>query len=456
MKNLYKILIVDDEASYRETLTMLFASAGYETTSVSSGEEALNLLSKEYFPLVVSDIMMENMNGIEFLKALKNKYLDDMEIIMVTGYGSIETAVETMKMGAFGYFIKGHDPAELLMELEKASKMLDVNKVNKMMTARKEEYILDSRNPKMKQIWELLQKVAGTSANVLILGESGTGKEIIANQIHALSQRRDRPFVPINCQSYPDNLIESELFGHEKGAFTGAVERRIGKLEEGNGGTIFFDEIGEMSREGQIKLLRTLETRKIERIGSNRLIDVDVRIVSATHRNLYEMAQKGTFREDFLYRINTIEIVLPPLRERKEDLEDFIRYFVARFSKETGRVINGIEPETEKWLMEYDYPGNIRELKNIIERLVILADYDGILRRRMMAADHPLQTAEPELETEPMENYRQAKRDFDKRYILRALEQNQYNITKTASQIGLSRRQLFNKIKEHEIHIEEE
>lgn len=260
MKNLYKILIVDDEASYRETLTMLFASAGYETVSVSSGEEALNLLSKEYFPLVVSDIMMENMNGIEFLKALKNKYLDDMEIIMVTGYGSIETAVETMKMGAFGYFIKGHDPAELLMELEKASKMLDVNKVNKMMTARKEEYILDSRNPKMKQIWELLQKVAGTSANVLILGESGTGKEIIANQIHALSQRRDRPFVPINCQSYPDNLIESELFGHEKGAFTGAVERRIGKLEEGNGGTIFFDEIGEMSREGQIKLLRTLET----------------------------------------------------------------------------------------------------------------------------------------------------------------------------------------------------
>ncbi len=453
MKNLYKILIVDDEADYRETLSILFEAAGYETCAVSSAEEALSVLGREHFPLVVTDIMMENIDGIEFLSLLKKRYADEIEVIMVTGYGSVETAVETMKMGAFGYFIKGHDPAELLMELKKASGILDAKKQCGAKIGGNEPYILTSRNPEMKKVWETVGKIADTNANVLLLGESGTGKEIVANRIHMLSSRRNRPFVAINCRSYPDNLLESELFGHEKGAFTGAASRRIGKLEEGNGGTVFFDEIGDMSFESQIKLLRTLESRRIERLGSGRQIDVDVRIVSATHRDIYKMAAEGAFREDFLYRINTIEIVLPPLRKRKEDLEDFISYFTDKFAKETGRTICGIEPETKKWLMDYDYPGNIRELKNIIERLVILSDADGILKKEGMGDTAAVSFCEG-TENAPIADYRQAKLDFDKHYIADALARNGYNITKTAQQIGLSRRQLFNKIKELEIPLD--
>lgn len=450
MKNLHKILIVDDEADYRETLSILFEASGYETCAVSSAEEALSVLGREHFPLVVTDIMMENINGIEFLRLLKERYADEIEVIMVTGYGSVETAVETMKMGAFGYFIKGHDPAELLMELKKASEILDAKKQCGANPGENEPYILTSRNPEMKKIWETVGKIADTNANVLLLGESGTGKEIVAGRIHMLSSRRSRPFVAINCRSYPDNLLESELFGHEKGAFTGAASRRIGKLEEGNGGTVFFDEIGDMSAESQIKLLRTLESRKIERLGSGRLIDVDVRIVSATHRDIYKMAAEGSFREDFLYRINTIELILPPLRKRKEDLKDFISYFTDKFAKETGRIIRGIEPETERWLMDYDYPGNIRELKNIIERLVILSDSDGILKKEGLR-DTAAVFTQGDTAAAPITDYRQARLDFDRRYIAEALERNGYNITRTAQQIGLSRRQLFNKIKELEI-----
>ena len=427
MKNLYKILIVDDEADYRETLSILFEAAGYETCAVSSAEEALSVLGREHFPLVVTDIMMENIDGIEFLSLLKKRYADEIEVIMVTGYGSVETAVETMKMGAFGYFIKGHDPAELLMELKKASGILDAKKQCGAKIGGNEPYILTSRNPEMKKVWETVGKIADTNANVLLLGESGTGKEIVANRIHMLSSRRNRPFVAINCRSYPDNLLESELFGHEKGAFTGAASRRIGKLEEGNGGTVFFDEIGDMSFESQIKLLRTLESRRIERLGSGRQIDVDVRIVSATHRDIYKMAA--------------------------EDLEDFISYFTDKFAKETGRTICGIEPETKKWLMDYDYPGNIRELKNIIERLVILSDADGILKKEGMGDTAAVSFCEG-TENAPIADYRQAKLDFDKHYIADALARNGYNITKTAQQIGLSRRQLFNKIKELEIPLD--
>lgn len=459
---IYNILIVDDEPDYREALSFLFESAGYASKTASSASEALELMEKEYFPIIVTDIMMEGIDGIEFLQMVKEKYHDEIEVIMVTGFGSIETAVETMKKGAFGYFIKSHDPDELLRELEKAVAKLDITRLHKITKENSGEFLLQSQNLAMIKIWDLVNAIADSNANVLITGESGTGKEIIANQIHRLSSRNSKPFIPINCQSFPMSLIESELFGHEKGAFTGATERRIGKLEQGNGGTLFLDEIGDLSLEGQVKLLRTLETRKIERLGSNKIINVDFRLVSATNRNIYDIVKSGQFREDFLYRINTIEINIPPLRERREDLQNFINFFVEKFSKETGKNIHGIEDSTLDYLMNYQYPGNIRELKNIIERLVILCEDDGILKfagpnykftpgKQDIQEPVTPESQNPFAESATDYTYKEAKQSFERKYISEMLARTDGNITKAAELMELSRRQLFNKVKELEL-----
>jgi transcriptional regulator with PAS, ATPase and Fis domain len=241
------------------------------------------------------------------------------------------------------------------------------------------KYLLDSKNARMRQVWDLVDLVANSGANVLITGESGTGKEIIAEEIHRRSGRNEKPFIAINCQQYPHNLIESELFGHEKGAYTGAAARRIGKLEQAAGGTVFLDEIGDLDLDVQVMLLRVLEKKEIERIGSNTLIPVDFRLLTATNRPLDELIEKKQFRQDFLYRINTIEIKLPPLRERKEDLPDFIEFFIRKYERETGKTIHRVEPETMEYLLSHNYTGNIREMKNLIERLVILSGDSGVL-----------------------------------------------------------------------------
>lgn len=458
---IYNILIVDDEPEYRETLNFLFESAGYTSKMAVSAKEALEMMEKEYFPIVVTDIMMEGMDGIDFLQTVKKKYRDEIEVIMVTGFGSIETAVETMKKGAFGYFIKSHDPDELLLELKKAIAKLDMGKLHSIAESDSEEFLLNSRNPEMNRVWQMVEAIADSNANILITGESGTGKEIVANRIHRLSSRKNKPFIPINCQNFPMNLIESELFGHEKGAFTGATERRIGKLEQGNGGTIFLDEIGDLSLEGQVKLLRTLETRKIERLGSNKVINVDFRLVSATNRDIFSAIADGRFREDFFYRINTIEIKLPPLRERREDLESFINFFINKYAKETGKNITEIDPDAKEYLLNYHYPGNIRELKNIIERLIILSE-DGILKfagphyrftqsASAMSKDNTGDTASPYALFDADCTYREAKQSFEKNYISKVLSKTDGNITKAAEVMGLSRRQLFNKVKELEL-----
>ena len=296
-------------------------------------------------------------------------------------------------------------------------------------------------------MWEMVAEVAKTNANVLITGETGVGKEIVAQQIHQQSDRADKLFIPINCQNYPDTLIESELFGYEKGAFTGATAKRIGKIEAGSGGTIFLDEIGEMGLSTQIALLRVLETKQIERIGSNRLIDVDFRLVSATNRDLYQAVKKERFREDFLYRINTIEICVPPLRKRREDIPDMIDFFVQKYERETGKRITSIAPETERFLLEYEYRGNVREMRNIIERLVILSR-DGVLRNEEMGN---VRACRPGRQKGELPSYREAKQAFEREYIQEMLENCDFNISRTAEKMDLSRRQLFNKITEYEI-----
>lgn len=479
-ENQFKILIVDDDADYRETYCMLLTAKGYRIATAASAREAMAVLEQEYFPLVISDILMPGIDGVEFLKQVKGVYKNAIEVIMVTGYGSIETVVKTMKMGAFGYFIKSHDPEELVLEIQKVQRIMELVSQQSQPPLEDGGQLLQvSKSKKMQEVWELVDQVASSKANILIQGESGVGKEIVAQRLHRKSGRGNRPFIPMNCQHYPENLIESELFGHEKGAFTGAISKRVGKLEETNGGTIFLDEIGDMDMGTQVKLLRVLETKQIERIGSNKLIDVDFRLISATNKDVYAMVREGSFREDFLYRINTIEVKVPPLRERPEDIEDFIGLFVARFCKETGRVATEIDPATLDYLLHYDYPGNVRELKNMVERMVILSS-DGILSLDGEGAWRPcvengeLQEGQPEEKLtgnaprseanlagnrsqaveghQELLSYREAKQEFERQYLQEALNCCSGNITKAAAMVGLSRRQLFNKIVELEIH----
>lgn len=443
------ILIVDDEADYRDTLSIFFEALGYSTEKVKSAEDALKLLDRKFFPIIVTDMMMDGMSGIDLLKIVKKEYADEIEVIMVTGYGSIETAVETIKTGAFGYFIKSHNPKELQEEVERAAKSMEIRKW-KSIEASKMNFVVSSKNPKMAKIWALVEKLADSDANVLITGESGTGKEIMANRIHELSGRKNEAFVPINCQSIPASLIESELFGHEKGAFTGANESHKGKLEKGNMGTIFLDEIGDMSTDMQGKLLRVLENHQIERVGSNVSIDVNFRVISATNKPLSDMVKEGSFRGDLMYRINTFEIDIPPLRERREDIPTFLNYFTRRYVAKTGKCICGISEDTWQFLLNYNYPGNVRELKNMIERMVILAPKDGILHMDDKKGVGYLNEIEDMGVVEP---YRDAKRKWERNYIIGVLDKEYGNITKAADIMELSRRQLFNKMKELNIKI---
>lgn len=458
-EGLIKILIVDDDDDYRETYQMLLTRQGYEIAAVDSAAAGLSLLEKEYFPLVITDVRMPGMNGLEFLERLKELYPGMVEVIMVTGYGSVETAVSAMKKGAFSYFIKSHDPAELMTEIQKAEKMIRLSVENRRQAnSRQEDVLLNSKSPVMRELWRTVEQVAPSRASILILGESGTGKEVVAQRIHQLGGGEARPFLALNCQQYSEGLMESELFGHEKGAFTGAQALRVGKLEESSGGTVFLDEIGDMDLGIQVKLLRVLETRQIERIGSNRLIHVDFRLISATNQDIRGLVASGRFREDFLYRINTIQLRIPPLRERVEDLEELLSFFIRKFCRETGKRIDRIEENTRSFLMHYHYPGNVRELKNIVERLVILSSGNALRMRsddqdQGAALRTPKETGGAHQELPP---FKEARQEFEKQYIREALDWSHGNITRAARQMGLSRRQLFNKITEYQIQTETE
>jgi len=453
LTGIFRILIVDDDADYRETYRMLLTKKGYNIETAASSEEAYQFMDKEYYPLIISDIMMPGINGVEFLRKVKDKYNKNIEVIMVTGYGSVETAVQSMKLGAFGYFIKSHNPEELILEIEKVHKIFSLQNINELnKNNNKSKYLYTSSNEGMQNVYEMARRVAKSNSNVLITGESGVGKEIIAHMIHDNSARANMPFIPINCQYYSSGLIESELFGHEKGAFTGASVTRIGHLEAGNGGTIFLDEIGDMEEGTQVKLLRVLETRQIERIGSNKLIDVDFRLVAATNKDMTKHVADGRFREDLYFRINTIEIKIPPLRQRKEDLEDLIYFFIERYNKEMGKGIKDIDENTKQQLLSYSYPGNIRELKNIIERLMVLTTGRNVLKGDIINNNKNISNSSSnEMINENITTYKEAKRDFEIKYINKVLKSCGNNITHAAKIMDISRRQLFNKIMEYDL-----
>lgn len=442
----FKILIVDDELEHREVLQMIVEDNGYAAETAASGMEALEKLKNGSFQLVITDLIMEGMDGIELLEKIKEKH-DKLEVIIITGYGTIGNAVLAMQKGAFTYFVKGHDPEELLKEIKKVAENSVQQEEQEIDVESDSNFMLRTKNKKFSRVLQIAQKAAQSNINILLLGESGVGKEVFSRYIHNCSQRKDKTFVPVNCQAFSDGLLESELFGHEKGAFTGALEQRKGRFEAAHGGTLFLDELGEISLGTQVKLLRAIETKIIEKIGSNRPIDVDFRLICATNKNLQKEILKGTFREDFFYRISTISIEIPPLRKRREDLPLLLDFFLEKSSAKFNQKISRIEDGVMDFLISYGYPGNIRELKNIIERLVVLSEDGVIMKRYLPELQHDFEDEEEHMEN--VRPLRDVRRDLETKYIKKVLEICEDNISEAARKLEISRRQLFNKIGEY-------
>jgi DNA-binding NtrC family response regulator len=453
----FKILVIDDEEEYREVLENIFNLNGYEVDTAESGETGLKMLEKYSYNLVVTDLIMTGMNGLEFLNKSKELY-PEIEVLIVTGYGTVENAVEAMRKGAFGYFVKSHDPEELIMEIKKIERISDLEKNNSLLKIQQNSsgYLLDSKNRAFNHILEIARKVAINDTNVLILGESGVGKEVLARYIHQCSEREHEPFVSINCSSFPDTLVEAELYGYEKGAFTGAASSRKGRFEAADNGILFIDELGDIPLNIQVKLLQNIENKEIQRIGSNKNIKVNFKLIAATNRNLREAISDGNFREDLFYRISTIIIEIPPLRKRKEDLASLIRFFIQKAENDLNKKVRDMEPVLLDFLMNYHYPGNLREMKNILERLVVLADSD-VLRSSdlpeycVAAGEGSIVKKKGEKGIFHIRPLKEVRKEFESDYIKNALENCGWNISATARKLDMSRRQLTNKINDYNL-----
>ncbi|RMF43535.1 MAG: sigma-54-dependent Fis family transcriptional regulator [Deltaproteobacteria bacterium] len=381
MKELADILLVDDEPNNRDALALLLTGAGYQVEAVGSGEEAISLLDRTPYATVVTDLFLPGVSGIDILKKVKAD-APYTNVILITGNASAETAVEAMKEGAFDYITKPVDFEKLKILVAKAMEKSRLVAENLYLRQQlRGRYSFDNiigHSPAMQKVFSRLEKIVHTDSTILILGESGTGKELVARAIHYNGNRRNKPFIDINCGAIPAELLESELFGHVRGAFTGAVADKPGKFELANGGTIFLDEIGTMPMHLQMKLLRVLQEQEIERVGGSRKIKLDVRVISATNADLEQDVREGRFREDLFYRLNVIPIILPPLRERREDIPLLVRYFLQKTCTVMGRELMSVTSEAMRALESYDWPGNVREMENVIERTVALTDGDSI------------------------------------------------------------------------------
>lgn len=377
-----RILAVDDEESIREFLEIMLKKEGYDVTTAKDGAEAIDVLKKRSFDMVISDLQMPNVTGMELLKHVKDNY-PDLVFMIITAFGTTESAVEAMKLGAYDYITKPFKIDEVRIVIGNAlrSKNLEVENrtLKKEMQKEFSFQSLVGNSDKMHQIYDLIKRVSQTPTNVLITGESGTGKEMVAKAIHVNGPLKNKPFVTINCGAIPENLMESEMFGHKKGSFTGAIQDKVGLFEVADGGTLFLDEVGELPLTIQVKLLRAIQERVIRRVGATEDQKIEVRIIAATNRDLEEMIKEGTFREDLFYRLNVILIKVPPLRERSDDVSLLAKHFLQKYSTRFGKPVNGISDEAMKTLKKYDYPGNVRELENIIERTVALEAGSTIL-----------------------------------------------------------------------------
>ena len=447
-----RILIVDDEANTREGIARALRASGYDVILAKEGKEALEILKVKPVDLLLTDLRMSGMGGLRLIDEVK--LLDSsMKIIAFTAYGSIETAVEAMKRGAHDYLSKPINLDELELILQKTLRAKDIEAENKRLRQKLEEKkgleLLLGQSEKMHKIHELIQQVAVSKATVLIQGESGTGKELIARAIHDLSPRRERPFIAVHCAALSETLLESELFGHEKGAFTGAHERYIGRFERADGGSLFLDEISEISPKIQVKLLRVLQETSFERVGGLETIKSDVRVISATNRILQEKVREGSFREDLFYRLHVVFIEVPPLRDRREDIPLLVQYFLTEEAKDNDKSVPRIHPLALERIMAYDWPGNVRELKNCIQSMIVLNN-----KNELMSEDLPQHIQTPHISLPQSAQPRGAIRDVEKNLIIHALKSTRFNKTKAAEILGISRRTLHRKLHEYAIQSE--
>ncbi|MBD3307383.1 response regulator [candidate division KSB3 bacterium] len=461
-----RILIVDDEKVFSGYLDQILTRKGFEVEVANNGEEALAVVEKAEFDLILSDIKMPKMGGIELLRALREKSQTgrndglSVAVVMMTAHGSIETAVEAMKIGANDYITKPFNAQEVLMVIDKVFEQRRLQQENQYLRGEvlgkyHVENII-SQSPKMERIFELIASVAATDSTVLIQGETGTGKELVAKAIHYSSKRQRNNFIAINCGALADNLLESELFGHEKGAFTGAIRQKIGKFELADEGTLFLDEIGNVSPAMQVKLLRVLQEQQFERVGGIRTIETDVRIIAATNEDLEKAVEEGRFREDLYYRINVIPLVLPPLRQRREDIPLLAKHFVENHSH--GR-IQAISDEAIQMLMNYDWPGNVRELENIIERSIILERGNTLQHIDLPSRSHRKSGEGTFLDINaelPLEQVRDHAIDLvEKEYMQRILRRYRGSIKRAAEHAGLTTRSIHGKMKKYQLRKED-
>ncbi|MCL5276460.1 MAG: sigma-54 dependent transcriptional regulator [Deltaproteobacteria bacterium] len=442
MKN-RTVLVVDDEDFIRSTIAGILDDEDYDVKLAKDGFEALSAMKGFEPQIVLLDIWLPEMDGIEVLKKIKEQYPDTI-VIMISGHGTIDTAVKTIKMGAYDFIEKPLSADKLLIAISNGLKIFNLQQENRQLKVKiGKKYELISGSSVMEELKRKIAIIAPSDSWVLITGENGTGKELVANTIHGMSQRANRPFIDVNCAAIPEELLESELFGHEKGAFTGADKRRIGKLELADKGTLFLDEVGDMSLRMQAKLLRTLEEGRFARIGGNEPIDVDIRVIAATNKPIREEIKAGRFREDLYYRLNVIPIHIPPLRDRREDIPVLVNYFL-REKNDIAKHKKTITPEAVGVLSTYDWKGNVRELKNLVERLSVLVESDVI---DVDALPMEIRDSGSGPEERPGDGLQSVKSAFEKDYILRMLRENGWNITKTAGRIGISRENLSRKIK---------
>ncbi len=449
-----RVLVVDDEENLRLVLKTLLKRNGYEVETAGSGEDALGLVESFGPDFGITDLRMPRMGGLDLLATLRAKG-NDATVIVMSAYGSNDLALEAMKAGAYDYVSKPFKPDEIVLVLKKAEERETLRRENRALRDEiRKEHRFDNilaKSGKMQTIFRTISKIADYKTTVLVTGESGVGKELVARAIHQRSSRSGGPFVPINCGAIPENLLESELFGHKKGAFTDAVSDRRGLFEEANGGTLFLDEIGELPLALQVKLLRVLEDEKIRRLGESRDLQVDVRIVTATHRDLLAETKAGRFREDLFYRLNVLPIAVPPLRDRREDIPLLIDHFVTRNNARLGTDIRGLDGEARRLLYEYAWPGNVRELENTVERAMVLCEGDNIgasdLPERIREARDPvkLQLSSGELSVKKTTRY------IEEVLIRRALQKTKGNRTRAAELLEISHRALLYKIKDYNI-----
>ena len=451
-----RILLIDDEENFRHMLSVILKKRGYDVEIAGSGTEGLKKIDTASFDTVLCDIRMPQMDGLEFLKEAQKAGCEST-IIMMSAYGTLDTAIEAMKLGAYDYISKPFKPDEIILTLRKAEERERLRRENLFLKKEvQKEYSFEniiSKNERMRQLFDTIRKVAKYKSTILIEGESGTGKELVAKAIHFNSDRADNPFVPVNCGAIPENLLESELFGHTKGSFTNAVRTKKGLFEEADGGTMFLDEIGELPLQLQVKLLRVLQDGEMRRIGDSRPIQIDVRIIAATIKDLDREVREGKFRDDLFYRLNVLPMKIPPLKERKEDVPLLVDHFINKYSRELNKPIEGITPDALNCLMNYGWNGNVRELENVIERAIVLTESSQIQVENLPAEiQSPREESKLNLLNDEL-SIKKASRYLEIDLITKALQKTKGNHTHAAKLLEISHRALLYKIKEYGIDV---